>query len=140
MLSPLRKYSMIISVLLFLALLISVWMFLSTGLILGLLLVLLSFVIASFTIVEKHRQAYLQGKISRRVCARNILFDIDGILLALILAGLLGGAVAEIVSAQISHDLTKLMTGIMIGLLVGIVVGILVKQTWGRFVKVSPEK
>jgi hypothetical protein len=135
MLSFFRKYAILISFLLFLTLLISVWLFPSSGLILGILFLLLSFAIASFTVVEKHRQAYLQGKISGRVCERNILFDIDGILLALILAGMLGGYIAEIVSEQISYSLTQLVGGIMIGLLVGIAVGILVKQAWGRLVK-----
>lgn len=139
MLSLFRKHAMIISLLLFLSLLICVWLFPSSGLILTILFLLCGFVLASLPIVEKHRQAYLQGQISRGVYVRNIFFDAAGILLALILAGLLGRYIAEIATRQISNDLTKLIAGIMIGLLIGIAVGIFVKQAWGRLVKTSSE-
>jgi hypothetical protein len=127
---------MIISVLLFLALLISMWLFPSFGLMLGILLLLFGFVLAGSTVVEKHRPAYLQGEISRGVYVRKILFDIDGSLLALLLAGFLGRYVAEIAAQQISHNLTRLIAGIVIGLVIGIAVGILVKQAWERLVKI----
>ena len=118
-----RHYSLMISVLLFLILLICVWLFPSSGLILTMLFLLLGFALAGLPVIEKHRQAYLQGKISRPIYIRNILFDVVGILLALILAALLGRYIAGIATSQISHDLTKLIAGIMIGLLIGLAVG-----------------
>jgi uncharacterized protein YacL len=139
MLSFLRKYALIISVLLLLTLLVLVWLFPSSGLIPGIFLILLSFALAGLTIFEKHRQAYLEGKISRAVCTRYILFDVTGILLALVIAGLLGRYIAEMATEQISNDLAKLAAGIIVGLLIGLVVGILIKQLWGRFVKALPE-
>jgi len=139
MLSLFRKYSVIISVLLFLSLLICIWMFPSSGLIFTMLFVLCGFVLASFPVIEKHRQAYLQGKISRGIHIRNILFDVAGILLALILAALLGRYIAEIATSQIGNELIKLITGIMIGLLIGLAVGTFVKHAWGRIAKTSPE-
>lgn len=134
-----RKYSMIISVLLFLGLLIFIWLFPSSGLILTILFLTCGFALASFPVIAKHRQAYLQGKISRSVCIRNILLDVTGILLALILAVLLGRYIADIATNKISNDLIKLIAGIMIGLSIGIVVGTLVKNTWKRLAKTSLE-
>lgn len=139
MLPIFRKYSVIISVLLLLSLLICVLLFPSSGLILTILFLLCSFALVSFPVIEKHRQAYLQGKISRKVFMRNILFDVLGILLALILAALLGRYIAEITTEQISHDLIKLIAGIMTGLLSGVIVGIFVQKAWGRIVGTSPE-
>jgi hypothetical protein len=139
MLSFLRKYAIIIAVLLFLSLLICVRLFPSYGLILTILILLLGFALASLPIVEKHRQAYLQGKISSRVYKRNLLFDVVGILLALIAAALLGRYLAAMATEQISNDLVKLIAGIMIGLLTGLAVGIFVKQAWGYFARTRPE-
>jgi len=130
-----KKRSTMISVLLLLAALISVWQFPSTGLMLGVLLLLFSLFIASSAIVEKHRKAYLQGKITRGVFVRNTVVEIFGILLAVILAGLLGRTIAEIATEQISSDLTKLIAGMVIGLLAGMGIGLLVKRTWGKFVR-----
>jgi hypothetical protein len=119
--------------------LICVWLFPSYGLILTILFLLCSFVLASLPVVEKHRQAYLQGKTSRSVYIRNILFDLLGVLLALLVAALLGRYIAEIATEQIGNDLLKLIAGIMIGLLMGLAVGIFVKQAWRRLGKTSPE-
>lgn len=139
MLSFFRKYAIFIAVLLFLSLLIAIWLFPSAGLIFTILFLLLGFVLASLPVVEKHRQDYLQGKISSRVYRRNVLFDVAGILLALIVAALLGRYIAAIATEQIGNDLIKLIAGIIIGLLIGLAVGILVKKAWGYFAKTSPE-
>jgi len=96
---------------------------------------LLSFIIASIAIFEKHSAGYHQGKLTRFALVRNVLLDAFGILLAIILAALLGGYIAEIVIRQISSDLMQLIAGIIIGLLVGIGVGVLIRQIWERFVK-----
>jgi hypothetical protein len=139
MFSLFRKYALIIPVLLFLMLLILVWLFPSYGSVITILFLFCGFVLASFPVVESHRQAYLQDKISRGVYVRTVFLHITGILLAFILASVLGRYIAEIATRQISHDLIRLITGIMVGLLIGLAVGIFVKQAWGRLVKLSPE-
>jgi len=135
MITFIRKYSIIISVLLVLVSLILMRLFPSTGFVAGISLLLFSFILAILMVVEKHRQAYLQGKISRTVCVRKIVVDTVGILLAILLASLLGKYVAGIATQQIGNDLTKFIAGILIGLLAGISVGILVRQIWGRVAK-----
>jgi hypothetical protein len=140
MLSFFQKYTVLISVLLFLSLLIVVCLFPSSGLILTTLFTLCGFVLASLPVLERHRRAYLQGKISRSVNIRSILFDLVVILLALIVAAVLGRFIAEIATEHISNDLTKLIASIVTGLLIGIAVGSFVQQSWRRFIKVSPEK
>jgi len=130
-----KNYSTLVSVLLLLTVLIFVWLFPSAGLILVTTILLFSLILAGLTVIGKHREAYLQGKISRAVFVRNIFVEISGILLAMALASLLGKYIAQIATEHINNDLTKLITGILIGLLAGIGVGILVKHTWERIVK-----
>jgi len=52
------------------------------------------------------------------------------------LAGLLGRSVAAMATQQMGNGLFKVIAGILVGLLAGIGVGFVVKQTWGRLVKV----
>ena len=52
------------------------------------------------------------------------------------LAALLGRYLAELVTKQIDGALLRFIAGMLVGLLVGIGAGILVRQTWGRFVKI----
>ncbi|MDQ3007524.1 MAG: hypothetical protein M3R47_19330 [Chloroflexota bacterium] len=99
---------------------------------------IISFAISTFLVVHKQMTLYKEKPTSRARLARNILFEITGVLLAILLAGLLGRYIAQIGTAQISHDLTRLIAGIVIGLLTGMGVGFLVKRTWGRLVKTSP--
>ena len=99
----------------------------------------ISFAIAIFFVVQKQMKLYREKPTSRIKLARNVLFESLGILLAMVLAGLLGRYIAQIGTAQISNDLTKLMAGIVIALLAGMGVGFLVKRTWGRLIKTSPE-
>ena len=100
---------------------------------------IISFAIAIFFVVQKQMKLYREKPTSRIKLARNVLFESLGILLAMVLAGLLGRTIAQIGTAQISNDLTKLMAGIVIALLAGMGVGFLVKRTWGRLIKTSPE-
>jgi hypothetical protein len=130
-----KNYSTLILVLLLLLVLICAWLFPSAGLILGVTVFLFGLIMASFAVIGKHREAYLQGKITRGVFVRKVLTEIFGILLAMTLAGLLGRYIAQIATEHINNDLTKLIIGILIGLLAGIGVGILIKHTWGRIVK-----
>jgi len=99
----------------------------------------ISFAIAIFFVVQKQMKLYREKPTGRLKLARNILFESMGVLFVMVLAGLLGRTIAQIGTAQISHDLTKLMAGIVIALLAGMGVGFLVKRTWERLVKTSPE-
>ena len=132
-----KKHSTIILISLLLTLLILAWLFPSAGLKLGIVFLLASLGIASSIAIEKHRKAYVQGRITRGIFIRNAVLEIIGILLAMVLAGLLGRSVAEVATRQISHELTKILAGILTGLLVGMGVGAFAKRTWGRLVKVS---
>jgi hypothetical protein len=134
-----RKYSTPILFCLLPALLVLAWLFPSTGLLLGIIFLLLSFFIASFAVLEKHKEAYRQGKITRGLFIRNTFLEITGILLAMVLAGLLGRYMAEIATRHINSDLTRVIAGITIGLLVGLGVGTLTKKTWGHFAKISSQ-
>ena len=99
----------------------------------------ISFAIAIFFVVQKQMKLYQEKPTSRVKLARNVLFEIMGVLLAMVLAGLLGRYIAQIGTAQVSNDLTKLIAGFLIALLAGMGVGILVKHTWERLVKTSLE-
>jgi uncharacterized protein YacL len=99
----------------------------------------ISFAIAIFILVQKQTKLYREEPTSQVKLARNVLFEVMGVLLAMVLAGLLGRYIAQTGTAQISNDLTKLIAGIVIALLAGMGVGFLVKRTWGRLVKTSSE-
>ena len=132
-----RKHSTPILFLLLVTLLILAWLFPSAGLILGIIFMLFSFFIASSVVLEKHKEAYRQGKITRGIFIRNVILEMTSILLAMLLAGLLGRYMAEIATRQIDNDLTRVIAGIMVGLLVGMGVGTFVRKTWGRFAKID---
>jgi hypothetical protein len=131
-----RKHSTPILFFLLVTLLILSWMFPSSGLLLGILFLLLSFFIASSAVLQKHREAYLQGRITRRVFLRNVLLECTGIVLAMLLAGVLGRYMAGIATRQIRDDLIRVSAGIMVGLLVGMGVGTCARKTWGQLAKV----
>jgi len=100
----------------------------------------ISFAIAIVPVVQKQIKLYREKPTSRVKLVRNVLFESMGVLLAMVLAGLLGRYIAQIGTAPISNDLTKLIAGIVIALLAGMGVGFLVKRTWGKLVKTSPER
>jgi hypothetical protein len=104
--------------------LILVWWFPSVGLILAVIFLLFSLIIASFSVVKKHKQAYLRGEISRIVFVRNLILEILGILLIIMVASVLAQYIAEIATRQIYDDVTKFIAGTLVGLLVGLAVGI----------------
>lgn len=134
-----RKHSTPILFFVLLTLLTLAWLFPSAGLRLGIIFLLFSLVIASLAVLERHKEAYRQGKVRRSIFIRNAVLEITGILLAMTLAGLLGRPVAAMATQQISNDLLRVIVGIMVGLLAGIGIGILVRQTWGRLVKIAQE-
>ena len=132
-----KKY---INPILFLALLLVLWQFPASMRVISVIFLSVSLAVAFSFIIKKHREAYLQNKITRGVFVRNVLVEITGILLAMALAGLLGRIVAQFMTAQISNDLTNFSASIIIGLLAGTGIGIFVKRTWERLVKPSLEK
>jgi uncharacterized membrane protein len=132
-----RKHSTPILFFLLFILLILAWLFPSDGLILGIIFLLFSFFIASLAVIEKHREAYRQGKITRSIFIRNVLLEGTGILLAMLLAGVLGRLMAGMATRQIDNGLIRVIAGIVVGILVGIGVGTFARKTWGRLAKVD---
>ena len=88
--------------------------------------------IAILPAVGRQRKLYRENRISRAVLARNVLYEVMGILLAMALAFLLGRYVLEIATEQISNVLIKFVAGVAISLLAGMGAGFLVKRAWSR--------
>lgn len=132
-----RKYSTILLTSLLLVLLILAWLIPAERLFLGISFVLSSFLIASAAILEKHKEAYDQGRSTRRIFIRNALLEIIGAGLAMVLAGVVGKYAAGLAAQQIEDGLLRLIVGLLVGLLVGLGIGALAKKTWMRFVKLT---
>lgn len=133
-----KKYLfLIISILLILALVFTLWHFPSATPAIGIGFFLFGLAVAVSAIFKKQRVAYLQDKITHGVFVRNVLADTIGILLAMTLAGLLGRTIVLMAIAQIANEVIKLIAGIVIGLLSGIGAGILVNRTWGQMLKIN---
>ena len=99
----------------------------------------ISFAIAIYSVVQKQIKLYREKSTSRVKLAWNVLFEIMGVLLAMVLAGLLGRTIAQIGTAHINNELTKLIAGTLMALLAGMGIGTLATRTWGRLIKTSPE-
>ena len=102
--------------------------------VLGITMLLVSLGVAILFITKKHRTAYLDGRLTRTIFARNVSLETLGIMFAMILAGLAGRYLAQVAVTQIANEPAKLIVGIVIGILAGAGVGLLVKKTWGRLV------
>ena len=101
------------------------------GVVAGVLL----FLILAMTIFAAARnqvRLYREKRISRAKMAWNILFEIMGILLAMMLAALLGKYLVGVVTEGISHSLIKFIAAIVISLLTGMGVGFLMRRIWDR--------
>src|SRR6476620_4288247 len=131
-----RKHSTPILFCILLTLLVLAWRFPWAGLRLGIIFLLFSLVTGSLAVIEKHRQAYRQEEITRGVFIRNAVLETTGILLAMTLAALLGRPLATSATQGIGNGLLRAIAGIVVGLLAGLGIGFVVKQTWGRLVKV----
>ena len=131
-----KNHSTIVLISLLLLLLVLAWIFPSAGLRLGITFLLLSFIIASLAVLEKHKKAYQKGELARGVFIRNAVLEISGTFLIMLLAGLLGRYAAEVTTQQIGNDLLQVVVGIVVGLVVGLGVGILAKKTLRRLVEV----
>ena len=100
----------------------------------------LSVAMTIFSVVQKQKNLFREKPTSGIKLVRNVLFEIIGILIAMVLAGLLGRYIAQVATQQISNDLIKFVVGIATGLLVGIGIGVVMQRISGRFIKTSTEK
>lgn len=130
-----KKYIKLLPILIMVVTLLLLWKIPVATPILAIAIVIFSLATAILTVFKKNRKAYLQGKITRGVFARNILVEILGILLAMTLAGLLGRYLAQLAIAKITNELIKLIASIVIGSLAGMGVGFAMKRTWGQLLK-----
>lgn len=127
----------LITFLLLLVLVLSMFLLPSATPVLGIILVTLSLSLAFAAIFRKHRVAYQQGRLTGKRFAGNVFLDIFGTLLAVTLAVLLSRYVVGTVVRLISNRLWQLTAMVLLGMLVGIGVGFLVNRAWGRLVKTS---
>jgi hypothetical protein len=134
------KYSTIILLSGLAILLTLAWIFPTFGLRLGIAFLLLSFLIASLALLEKHKKSYRKGDISRGIFIRNAALEISGTFTIMVLAGLLSRSAAEAVTQAIGNELVRIITGIGVGLAVGICMGALAKKTLRRLVEAAPSR
>ena len=134
----LTKHSTIVLMSGLVILLLLAWIFPAAGLKLGIAFLVLSFLIASLVVLEKHKKAYRKKEITRNVFILNAVLELSGTFLVMLLAGLLGRYSAEVVTQQIEHVLLRVIACIGVGLVVGIGVGALAKRTLRRVVDVLP--
>jgi hypothetical protein len=134
-----KRRSSVILMMLLLSMLVLAWIFPSAGLRLGIGFLLLSFSLASWLVLEKHREAFRKGEITRHVFIRNAVVEISGTWLVMGLAGILGRTAAGIATQPLADGLVRVLAGIGVGLAVGIGVGMLAKKTLRRLVEVSPK-
>jgi predicted neutral ceramidase superfamily lipid hydrolase len=138
MVTFLRKHATILLISGLLTLLLLAWVFPASGLKLGIGFLLLSFLVASLAVLEKHQKAFRNGQLGRGSFIRNATLEVSGTFLVMLLAGLLGRYAAEVATQQIEQDLLRVVAGLAVGLAVGISVGVLAKRTLRRLVDVLP--
>ena len=85
---------------------------------------------AIFSVVRNQAKLYREKRISRNRMIWSVLYEITGILLAIILAFLVGRYIVEVVTEPINNSLAKLIAGMVISLIAGMGVGFLVKRIW----------
>jgi hypothetical protein len=130
--------SIIICFLLIISLLASIWVNQSVGITLALIFLLFGLTATSYTIINKNRKAYQQGKISLSISIKNTCLEILAILLAMVLAGLMGRYLSVVVMGNINSHPLKLLTGIGIGILVGWAIGLFIKIASSRIIRNPP--
>ena len=99
------------------------------GVVAGVMLSLI-LTVAIFSVVQNQMKMYREKRISRSQMARNVLYDVVGILLAMIFASMIGRYATEIATQQIGQTLPGFAAGIVVSLLAGMSVGFVVKRTW----------
>jgi hypothetical protein len=132
------KHSTIILMSGLVILLILAWVFPAAGLKLGITFLLLSFLIASFVVLDKHKKVYSKRQITRGIFIRNAALEISGIFVIMLLAGLLSRYAAGIATQQIGNGIIQIIAGLVVGLMVGLGVGVLAKKTLRQLVEVPP--
>jgi hypothetical protein len=128
----------IISFLLLLVLILSIFLLPAATPILGIVLITLSLSLAFMTIFRKHRLAYQQGRLTGWRFALNVFLEVAGTLLAVALAALLARYAVGIATGPIGSTAMKIIAGILVGMLVGMGVGFAVNKLWSRLVRLSP--
>ena len=96
------------------------------------ILIFLIVAMSLFGVVRNQTKLHREKRINRITLVRNVLYEVMGILLAMILAFVIGRYITEIATGQIGNDLIRFIAAIVISLLAGMSVGFLVKRTWGR--------
>ena len=140
MITSLKKYSTIVSLLLVLLLFVVAWFYPSVGLILGTILLFLALAMAWITVIQKHRKSYLQGEITYFVLMRNVALEITGILLAMICAAFLGNYIAVVATRSINDSLVRFAAGVFVGLLAGMFIGLAIQKVWGRLLRTPKQQ
>ena len=105
------------------------------GVVAGVMLSLI-LTVAIFSVVQNQMKLYGEKRINRARLARNIFYEVMGILLTMIMAALVGRFVTEFAMQQIGYTLMGFAAGILFGLLAGMSLGFFVKQMWSRLAKV----
>ncbi len=130
----------IISFLLLLVLVLSMFLLPSATPVLGIVLITLSLSLAFTAIFRRHRLAYQAGRLTGKRFAWNVFLDVFGTLLAMALAALGARYIAGLATGPIGNTLLKIVAGILVGMLVGMGVGFAVNKLWGRLLKTAPGK
>jgi hypothetical protein len=130
MLKTLKKSWPFISIVLLIALVVSVFTYPSASGWLSVILLVSSLGMAVFFITQKHLPPYKQGQLTRVKFTRNILLDILGLLLTIGAASYLGGM------AGVWASNYGLWTGFAVGMVIGFAGALGVRSAWGRMVKV----
>jgi hypothetical protein len=133
-----KRHSTFILLLMLVTLLALAWVYPSEGPFLGITFLLFSFLAASLAVLDKHRQAYRQGRIGRGAFIRNAVLEITGTWVVMAAAGLLGRSAAGAATQGIGGDLLRVGVGLVTAVLVGMGVGVVGSKTLRRLVEVSP--
>jgi uncharacterized membrane-anchored protein len=131
MLTTLEKRWPLISLVLLLALLASLFLWPAARSPLTTTLLIIALGMALFFVVHRQVQAYREGKASRGRLVRNLAVEVGGILLSMALAMFLSRLVVTYVGAYLS-GLWGLVLGLLAALVIGALAGMLVQRTWGR--------
>lgn len=136
----LKRRSSVVLMTLLLSMLALAWVFPSAGLRLGIGFLLISVSLASWLVLEKHREAFRKCEIRRRVFIRNAVVEISGTWIVMGMAGVLGRMAAGIATQPLAEGLVRVLAGIGVGLAVGLVVGMLAKKTLRRLMEIRPSQ
>ena len=129
-----ERYRLFISILFLLALLIALIFFPSSAGALAIVVLFLSLGMAIFFIVRRQTQTYRQNQIDRATLARNIYFEVLGLLITISLSILLAQLIAGTINSLMGSGWLSIGVTIGLSMLGGLGAAWLVKVTWGRLV------